>query len=109
MDTFQDDSLALHADFYEINMMKTYWEKGISNRHAVFECYYRTNPFHNGYTIFAGLERVIDYIENLRFTESDLHYLREEEGFEEDFLAYLKEWRFKGTIRAMKEGNCFCK
>lgn len=102
---YQDDSLALHTDFYEVNMMKTYWEKGIADKHAVFECYYRTNPFHNGYTIFAGLERVIRYIENVRFTESDLAYLREEGGFQEDFLEYLRNWRFKGTIRAMKEGE----
>lgn len=102
---YTDDSLALHTDLYELNMMKTYWQKGMSDRHVVFECYYRSNPFGNGYTTFAGLERIIDYIKHLRFTESDISYLREGEHYEEEFLDYLKNWRFKGTIRSMVEGE----
>lgn len=102
---YQDDSLALHTDLYEINMAYTYWKKGNADKNSVFEVYYRSNPFGMGYTIFAGLERVIAYIENLRFTESDLEYLRNETDLEEAFIEYLKDWRFRGTIRAMKEGE----
>ncbi|MDN6195224.1 MAG: nicotinate phosphoribosyltransferase [Atopostipes suicloacalis] len=102
---YEDDSLALHMDLYEINMGYTYWKKGNAKKRSVFEVYYRSNPFGMGYTIFAGLERVIDYIENLKFTESDIDYLRNEIGFEEDFLTFLKDWRFEGDIRAMREGE----
>ena len=66
--TYLDDSWALHTDLYQINMMKTYWELGKADNHAVFECYFRNNPFENGYAIFAGLERIVDYIEKLKFT-----------------------------------------
>lgn len=102
---YEDDSLALHTDLYELNMAYTYWKKGNDDKKAVFEVYYRENPFGMGYTIFAGLERIVNYIENLRFTDSDLAYLKNEIGYEDDFIEYLKNWRFKGTIRAMQEGE----
>ena len=65
MNNYADDSLALHTDLYEINMMKTYWETGKAEQRAVFEVYFRKHPFNNGYAIFTGLERVINYLENL--------------------------------------------
>lgn len=102
---YKDDSLALHTDLYELNMGYTYWKKGNAEKHAVYEVYYRSNPFGMGYTIFAGLERVIDYIENLKFSDSDIEYLRNEIGYEEDYLTFLKNWKFRGTIRAMREGE----
>lgn len=102
---YKDDSLALHTDLYELNMGYTYWKKGNAEKRAVYEVYYRSNPFGMGYTIFAGLERVIDYIENLKFTDSDIDYLRNEIGYEEDYLTFLKNWKFRGTIRAMREGE----
>ena len=79
----KDDSLALHTDLYEINMMYTYFKKGIADRNAVFEAFYRTEPFGNGYAVYAGLEHIIDYLKNLKFKESDLQYLiaGEEIGF----------------------------
>ena len=72
----KDDSLALHTDLYEINMMYTYFKKGIADRNAVFEAFYRTEPFGNGYAVYAGLEHIIDYLKNLKFKESDLQYWR---------------------------------
>ena len=102
---YQDDSLTLHTDLYQINMAKTYWQDGIHNRKAIFELYFRKLPFANGYAIFAGLEKAIDYISQFRFTESDIAYLREEVGYEDDFLEYLSGLRFSGTIRSMKEGE----
>ncbi|MDY0406115.1 nicotinate phosphoribosyltransferase [Virgibacillus sp. 179-BFC.A HS] len=103
--SYQDDSLALHTDLYQINMAETYWKDGIHNRRAVFDLYFRKNPFHNGYAIFAGLERVISYIQNFRFSESDLAYLKEEAGYEEAFLDYLKTVGFTGNIKSVCEGE----
>lgn len=102
---YSDDSLALHTDLYQINMAKTYWEDGIHDKKAVFELFFRKLPFGNGYAVFAGLERVIRYIENFHFSESDIEFLREEVGYEEEFLQYLKELRFTGSVRSMKEGE----
>ncbi|WP_370223994.1 nicotinate phosphoribosyltransferase [Cytobacillus sp.] len=102
---FADDSIALHTDLYQINMAQTYWEDNIHTKKAVFEVFFRKLPFGNGYGIFAGLERVIEYIENFRFTDSDLHYLKNELNYEEGFLEYLKNMRFSGTIKSMEEGE----
>ncbi|MDZ5474503.1 nicotinate phosphoribosyltransferase [Bacillus sp. 31A1R] len=104
-DVYQDDSLALHTDLYQINMTETYWEDGIHSRKAVFEMYFRTLPFGNGYGVFAGLDRVIDYIKNFKFSDSDLHYLKSEAGYSEDFIDYLRTVRFTGNIRSVVEGE----
>lgn len=103
--TYPDDSLALHTDLYQINMAETYWADGIHNRKSVFELYFRKLPFGNGYAIFAGLERMLNYLKEFKFSESDLAYLREEGGFQEDFLAYLKDLRFTGNVYSMIEGE----
>lgn len=102
---YPDDSWALHTDLYQINMMQTYWELGKADKHAIFECYFRNNPFESGYAVFAGLERVVTYIKNLTFSESDISYLREVGQYSEDFLTYLAEFKFRGTIRSMIEGE----
>ncbi|MGG3888792.1 nicotinate phosphoribosyltransferase [Metabacillus fastidiosus] len=105
MERYTDDSLALHTDAYQINMVETYWHDNIHNKRAVFELYFRKLPFGNGFGVFAGLERMVEYVKAFCFTNSDLEYLREEYGYEEEFLAFLKELRFTGTIRSMKEGE----
>lgn len=102
---YPDDSWALHTDLYQINMMKTYWELGKADNHAVFECYFRSNPFESGYAIFAGLERVISYINQLKFSETDIEYLRDIGDYPESFLEYLAEFKFRATIRSMVEGE----
>ncbi|MGK0550790.1 nicotinate phosphoribosyltransferase [Enterococcus faecalis] len=102
---YVDDSLTLHTDMYQINMMQTYWELGRAELHAVFECYFREMPFNHGYAIFAGLERLVHYLENLTFTESDLAYLREVGGYPEAFLTYLKDFKFQCTVRSALEGD----
>ncbi|MGF7535371.1 nicotinate phosphoribosyltransferase [Bacillus mexicanus] len=101
---FNDDSLTLHTDLYQINMAETYWRDGLQNKKSVFELYFRKLPFGNGYAIFAGLERVIEFLENFKFTSSDIEYLREL-GYEEEYLNFLSTLRFTGTIKAMKEGE----
>ncbi|MGE8207139.1 nicotinate phosphoribosyltransferase [Heyndrickxia sp. NPDC080065] len=100
-----DDGLALHTDLYQINMAKTYWDDGMHERKAVFEVFFRKLPFDNGYAVFAGLERVVEYLRDFHFSESDIQYLREELHYDEDFLQYLSEMRFTGTVRSMKEGE----
>ena len=102
---YPDDSLTLHTDAYQINMIQTYWEQGIHNKNAVFEVFFRDMPFKNGYAIFAGLERVVKYIQQLHFTDSDLAYLKESEHYPDDFLEYLRNFKFSGTIRSAVEGD----
>ncbi|MBP2623466.1 nicotinate phosphoribosyltransferase [Streptococcus oricebi] len=101
---YPDDSLTLHTDLYQINMMQVYFKEGIHQRHAVFEVYFRKEPFENGYAVFAGLERIVSYLEQLQFTESDLAYLRSL-GYAEDFLAYLADFKMQLSVRAAREGD----
>jgi nicotinate phosphoribosyltransferase len=104
MTHFTDDSLALHTDLYQINMTKAYWDDDFHNRKAVFEVFFRKLPFGNGYAVFAGLERVIEFVKNFHFSKSDIEYLSEL-GYEEEFLNYLSDLSFTGTIRSMREGE----
>ncbi|HDL6579145.1 nicotinate phosphoribosyltransferase [Enterococcus faecium] len=103
--TYPDDSLTLHTDLYQINMMQTYWELGRADLHAVFECYFREIPFNHGYAVFAGLERLVNYLENLTFNDSDIAYLRGLEVYPEGFLEYLQNFEFKATVRSAREGE----
>lgn len=102
---YKDDSLTLHTDLYQINMIQTYWQQGIQNKKAVFEAYFRKAPFENGYAVFAGLERLVNYINQLSFSQTDIDYLREMGTYSEAFLEYLKNFTFNATIRSMKEGE----
>ncbi len=102
---YVDDSLALHTDLYQINMAESYWADGIHNRKAVFELYFRKLPFGNGYAVFAGLERMLNYLKNFQFSETDIAYLRDELQFKADFIEYLKNVRFTGTMHSMVEGE----
>lgn len=101
---FRDDSLTLHTDLYQINMMQVYFDQGIHNKNAVFEVYFRKEPFENGYAVFAGLERIVGYLEQLRFSETDLAYL-ESLGYPENFLDYLKNLKMELSIRSAREGD----
>lgn len=98
------NNLTLHTDLYEINMIETYWRQNVADRRAVFELYFRKLPFKNGYAIFAGLERVIDYLKNLEFSKEDIDYLRTI-GYKEDFLQYLSKYHFSATVRSVQEGE----
>lgn len=102
---YADDSLALHTDLYQINMSEAYWADGMHERKAVFELFFRKLPFGNGYALFAGLERVLDYLKNFKFTDSDLEYLQEELGYKQDFLDYLRTIRFTGNVYSVAEGE----
>lgn len=101
---YEDDSFMLHTDLYQINMAEVYYNQNIHNRTAIFDLYFRQMPFENGYAVFAGLERIIDYISNLEFTDSDIEYLRSQD-YSEEFLGYLKGLKFSGNLRAVEEGQ----
>ena len=82
---------ALITDFYELTMMQGYFIKK-HNPRVVFDVFYRNNPFNGGYTIFTGLEEVIDALEGFRFSDNDIEYLRNLNLFREDFLDYLSTY-----------------
>ena len=103
--TLPDDSYTLHTDLYQLNMIETYWRRGIDQKKAIFEVFFRDLPFDNGYAIFAGLERLVSYINKLKFTETDLEYLRDEVGYKDDFIDYLRNFKFTATIRSVVEGE----
>jgi len=98
------NSLALHTDFYEINMAYSFFRDNIHEKKAVFEVYFRKNPFENGYAVFAGLERVVDYIERFKFSDEDIEYLQQFD-YTVEFLEYLRNLKFTGTIRSCLEGE----
>jgi nicotinate phosphoribosyltransferase len=101
-----DNNLTLHTDKYQINMMYAHWVQGSLNDKAVFEAYFRKLPFGGGYAVFAGLERIVAYVQNLRFGDEEISYLREqEENYKEEFLQELRKFRFTGNLHAMKEGT----
>ncbi|MBM7568696.1 nicotinate phosphoribosyltransferase [Paenibacillus sacheonensis] len=100
------ENLTMHTDKYQINMMYAHWVQGSQNEQAVFEVYFRKLPFGNGYAVFAGLERVVRYMQSLRFGDEEIAFLREqEEGYTEAFLDALREFRFTGQLDAVPEGT----
>lgn len=98
-------NLTLLTDLYEITMMQAYFKNNNKNKMAIFDVFYRKNPMDGGYAISAGLEQVIEYINNLHFTEDDINYLAYLKIFEDDFLDYLKNFKFTGDIYAIPEGS----
>ncbi|MGF7029598.1 nicotinate phosphoribosyltransferase [Paenibacillus mucilaginosus] len=100
------DNLTLHTDKYQINMMYAHWFHGTLNDKAVFEAYFRKLPFGNGYAVFAGLQRIVEYIKELRFDEPMLAYLAEqEENYDPAFLEELRKLRFTGHLWSVPEGE----
>ena len=97
-------NLTLMTDLYELTMMQGYF-KTHATENVVFDVFYRQNPNDGGYAIVAGLDQVIDYIKNLRFSDEDITYLRSLHLFDEDFLTYLETFRFTGNIYAIPEGT----
>lgn len=92
-------------DFYELTMANGYFVSKRSDEIAYFDVFFRNIPDGGGYAIAAGLEEVIEYIKNLKFTEEDISYFREKGIFNEEFLEYLKTFRFTGDIYAVPEGT----
>lgn len=98
-------SKTLLTDLYQLTMMQGLFEKNLHRTRCAFDRFYRKNPFDNSFTVIAGLEHVISYLQNLSFTEEDLAYLHSTGIFRENFLDYLKEFHFTGDLFAIEEGT----
>lgn len=98
----------LLTDLYQITMAYAYWKSGKIDDHAVFDLFFRTNPFHGEFTIFAGLEECLKFMENFHYSETDIEYLKHAlpQGIEEEFFEYLSQLTAKDvTLYALKEGS----
>src|SRR5262245_27854957 len=104
-------SLSLLTDLYRLTMAYGYWKSGAVDTEAVFHAYFRRHPFHGGFSVACGLASIIDFVEHLRFDDSDLAYLAELRGndgrplFETAFLDYLRDLRPEVDIDAIPEGT----
>ena len=100
----KQEKLELITDFYEFTMSNGYLLKNM-NDIAYFDIFFRNVPDKGGYAIVAGLEQIIEFIENLKFDEEDIEFLRSKKIFSEQFLNYLKDFKFSGDIWAIPEGT----
>lgn len=98
-------NLSMLCDFYELTMSNGYFKKGMYNKTAYFDVFFRSVPDGGGFAVAAGLEQVVDYINDLHFSDDDIAYLRAKKIFDEDFLNYLRSFHFSGDIYAVPEGT----
>ncbi|MBV7273150.1 nicotinate phosphoribosyltransferase [Clostridium thailandense] len=98
-------NLTMLVDFYELTMGNGYLESGAGNTIAYFDMFFRKIPDGGGYCIMAGVQQIIEYLSNLKFTNDDIEYLREKNIFSEKFLDYLKNFEFCCDVWAIPEGN----
>ena len=98
-------NITLLMDFYELTMSNGYFINNLKDDIAVFDLFYRKNPDDAAYSIFVGLEDIINYILNLHFDDEDINYLRSLNIFNDDFLNYLRNFKFSGDLYAFKEGS----
>lgn len=98
-------NLTMLVDYYELTMANGYFQSGMKDKIAYFDVFYRENPENGGFAIAAGLEQVADYINRLHFDEDDIAFLRGKNCFGENFLEYLRTFRFTGDIWAVPEGT----
>ena len=105
MNTAEKLNMTMLCDFYELTMGNGYFRNGYKDRITYFDVFFRKVPDQGGFAIAAGLEQLIDYIENLHFSEEDIAYLRSRNLFCEEFLDYLRHFRFTGDIYAIPEGT----
>lgn len=95
---------ALYTDLYELTMAQGYFLSGKHQQRASFDYFFRSLPFSGGYVIFTGLGDILEILKNYKFYEEDIAYLKEQ-GFKKEFLEYLQDFRFKGNIWSVKEGE----
>ena len=93
------------TDFYEITMANGYFETGMADNIAYFDMFFRRVPDGGGYAIMAGVEQVIEYLKNLKFTEEDIEFLRKKNLFCDEFLDYLANFKFTCDVWAVPEGT----
>lgn len=99
------EGLALLTDFYELTMMAGHLKDGRTEQQVSFDYFFRTIPYHTGFAVAAGLDCFLSYLENLRFTESDITYLNSLEVFDHSFLEYLRNFTQRCVVRAVPEGT----
>lgn len=95
---------ALFTDFYELTMAQGYWKNNM-NDEVVFDMFFRRQPYNGGFSIFAGIEPLLDSLEDFTFDDSEIEYLRSQKIFEEGFLDYLKTFKFSGDLYSFEEGS----
>ncbi|MCG2459530.1 nicotinate phosphoribosyltransferase [Flavobacteriaceae bacterium F89] len=95
---------ATYTDQYQLAMAQVYFKSSQKADRAVFDYFFRKLPFQGGYAIFAGLDHLLEILEDLRFSNEDLEFLKKQH-FDRDFIAFLKDFRFRGKIRSVKEGD----
>ena len=105
MRQYDQRNLSMVMDFYEMTMSNGYFNTENADTRVAFDVFYRKNPDNGGFAIFAGLEQIIEYINDLHFSREDISYLREQGVFGEEFLEYLANFRFQGDIYAFREGT----
>ena len=101
----------IYTDFYELTMAYGYWNQGMADRKAIFQMFFRRNPMNGGYTVFAGLDTLIGFIERFGFSDEDIGFLSSLRGrkkkrlFPDDFLEFLKNMKFECSLMSVKEGT----
>ena len=98
------DKPTSYTDYYELTMAQGYFLEGKADQKATFDYFFRKNPFKGGYVIFAGLNELISTLTNFEFKNTELEYLKDE-GFHPEFLDYLADFKFSGSIYAAREGE----
>ena len=97
------ENKTIFTDKYELTMAQTYFNEGLQNVTGVFDVFYRVNPFNGGYAIMGGLDNIIEYLKNFKYTSDDVEYLRSEGIYSEEFLDFLKNLRFDGNLFAVPD------
>lgn len=95
---------ALYTDKYELTMAEAYFKEDVHEAPGCFDYSFRSSPFESGFVVFAGLQDVLEALADYRFDEYDIAFLAND-GFDEKFLRYLEEFRFRGNVRSMREGE----
>ena len=99
-------SSILHTDLYQLTMLQGYMEHGMEDT-AVFEFFVRTMPPQRGFFMAAGLEQLVEFLEQARFTSEELAWVAKSGLFSQSFVDYLERWKFSGDLHAMPEGTIF--
>ena len=99
------ENKTLMTDFYELTMAQTYFNEGKKDEVVYFDLFFRKNPFDGGYTVSGGLDEIIKYIQNFKYGEEEIEYLRSLGKFSDEFLDYLKDLKFDGDIYAVPDGT----
>ena len=107
IDWKEKKNLTMLTDFYELTMSNGYFQHGMKDTIAYFDMFFRKVPDGGGFAIMAGVEQLIEYLKNLRFTAEDLDYLHSKKIFSPDFLEYLENFQFSCDVWAIPEGPNF--